>query len=225
MIIRSIIGIISKNRNIDSDTNLNISSYVTGSGASSVNLSLVSVSAGALLVVSTSTEVDSSALANATISSSPSLTWTKRSDAGASESGNAEIWTAVFTDGGNITVTTQWLNPYRVDSVCYVMENQEETLGGNAANSTGQSSPSVGITTTRSNSIIIGVSSDWNAIDGSSRVYRDSEVETRYFSNPGVSYTCYHYYKIAPSISTYTLGLSSPTGQSVGTALYEIRGN
>jgi hypothetical protein len=181
--------------------------------------SLSNVPAGALLVLSASA---GSSQSNDSIISSPSLTWTKRADASASVSGDAEIWTAVFTAGGNITVTSNWLNQPQ-SSTCYVIMNQESTLGGASATNNAQSAPSVGITTTRANSLIIAVTSDWNAKNGS-KAYRLTPVETNYSFYPGGA-TFYHYYQQATTATSYTMGLSTPTGQSGGTALYEIRGN
>ena len=196
-----------------------IANYNSATGTGSAVNSLTSVPAGALLVLACQTETHSS---NATVSSSPSLTWTKRADASATNSGDAEIWTAVFSAGGNITVTSDF-GDYAHSAVCYVITNQETTLGGASTTGTSQSAPSVNITTTRANSIIIGAVCDWNAVNGSSRSYRNSPTETFYHFASG-AFTTYNFYKTAASVSTYTQGLTAPTGQSSGTVLYEIRG-
>src|SRR5688500_5994288 len=158
---------------------------------------------------------------NATVGSSPSLTWTKRVDAHAANSGDSEIWTAVFTAGGNITVGSSF-GSGDVSSVCYVITGAESSLGGASNSATGQSAPSVGITTTRANSIIIGGISDWNAVNGGSRTYTGSPTETGYEFTSG-HFTSYNFYKSADTATSYTLGVSSPTGQSAGTVLFEIR--
>jgi hypothetical protein len=188
----------------------------TGSG-SSVN-SLTGVPAGALLVLACQDEGHST---NATVNSTPSLTWTKRADAQATNSGNSEIWTAVFTAGGNISITSDFSN-YNHSSVCYVITGQETTLSGASATGNSQSAPSVNITTTKANSIIIGAVADWNAVNGSSRTYLNSPTEIFYHYVSG-GFTTYNFYKSAATATTYTQGLSAPTGQSAGTALYEIR--
>lgn len=193
--------------------------YDAKEGLSATVHSLTSVPAGALLVLTTSAGTSQF---NANITSSPSLTWTKRVDATTAYSGDAEIYTAVFTAGGNITITSDWNNQPQA-SVSYVIVNQESSLGGATASGVSQSEPSVSITTTRANSIIIAVTSDWNAIS-SSKTYRNSPTETKYSYVSGGG-TFYHYYKEAPTATSYTMGLSAPTGQSSGTALIEIRGN
>jgi hypothetical protein len=204
-----------------SNTNVSILSYnALGQNGKSDHV-LTSIPPGALLVVATA--YGTSGL-NCTVSSSPSLTWTKRVDAtAASGSGDAEIYTAVFAAGGSITVTSNW-GVNRQSSICYVIINQETTLGGATATGVSQTAPSVSITTTRANSLIICNTSDWWARDGSSRTYRNSPTETQYyFADEGV--TSYQYYKQATTISSYTMGLTLPSNQSSGTALLEIRGN
>ncbi|MEP7375512.1 MAG: Ig-like domain-containing protein [Chitinophagaceae bacterium] len=179
---------------------------------------LAGVPAGALLVLTTTADV---VVSDCAVSSSPSLTWTKRSDAGATSSDNAEIWTAVYAGGGSITVTSNWGAESQA-SVCYVVLNAEATLGGAAATGVSQAAPSVTITTTKDNSIIFGCTADWKAINGATRTLRDAATERLYFKDG--NYTTYYYTKAATSIAAYTEGVSLPTGQQASTALLEIRG-
>lgn len=192
----------------------------TATGTTSTVNSLTSVPAGALLVLVTAAESDLTP--DCWVSSSPSLTWTKRVDAEEDDSGDGEIWTAVFTAGGNISVTSEWANANNQVGVVYVITGNEPVLGGASAFDNSQSAPSVGITTTRENSIIIGGISDWWAINGSSRTYRDAATESYYY-RVGGAFTSYIFYKQATTATTYTEGLTAPTGQSAGTVLYEIR--
>jgi hypothetical protein len=176
------------------------------------------VPAGALLILATTSDA---ATSNCSISSSPSLTWTKRADAGASNSDNSEIWTAVYAAGGSITVTSNW-GAVSQASVCYIVLNAEPTLGGTSGTAVSQSAPSVTITTTRANSIIFGCTADWNAVNGTTRTLRDAATERLYFKDS--YFTTYYYTKSAASIAAYTEGVSLPTGQQASTALLEIRG-
>jgi glucose/arabinose dehydrogenase len=198
---------------------LTIQSFDTKSGTSSTTHNLTGVPAGALLVLSTTADAIPG---NAAVSSSPALTWTKRSDAGATSSDNAEIWTATFTAGGAITVTSSWGGDNSQASVCYVVLNAEATPAGAFATAVSQASPSVSITTTRDNSIIFGCTADWKAVNGATRTLRDAATERFYFKDG--NYTTYHYTKAATTIGTYTEGVSAPTGQQASTALLEIRG-
>ena len=160
---------------------------------------------------------------DATVSSTPALNWTKRSDAGGIvSSGNAEIYTARYTAGGNISVTTNW-SKGSLSTVLYSVSNYDTLLSGAAANATGQSSPQVTLNTTKAGSLIFAVSSDRNAVNGSGAVYRDAATPTYYDYISG-SYTGYHYRKLTASTGQYTEGLSAPTGMAAGTALFEVGG-
>jgi hypothetical protein len=195
-----------------------IQNFTTKTGTAATTHSLTGVPAGALLVLATTADVSPS---DCIVSSSPSLSWTKRADAGAASSDNAEIWTAVYTAGGSITVTSNWGAESQA-SVCYVVLYAEATLAGASATAVLQSAPSVTITTTRDNSIIFGCTADWKAINGATRTLRDAATERLYFKDG--NYTTYHYTKAATSIAAYTEGVSIPTGQQSSTSLLEIRG-
>lgn len=195
-----------------------IVSYDAASGDEDAVHELTNVPSGALLVVACQTETHSG---DADVYSEPELTWTKRVDAEASSSGDAEIWTAVYTTGGAIRVTADFGNN-KHSSVCYVIRNQELTLGGATASDVLQSAPSVDITTTRANSIIIGGISDWNADDGTPRTYETAVTET-FYRHVSSGFTSYNFYKSTTTATTYTAGVTLPDNQAAGTTLYEIR--
>jgi hypothetical protein len=203
---------------------LTLQSSNTQSGSAATVHALTSVPAGALLVVTTAA---GSAQTNCTVTSSPSLTWSRRIEASAASSGDAEIFTAVFTAGGSISVTSNWGNQQQA-SVCHVVTGQESTLAGTTGSGTSQEFPSVAVTTTRANSILFCVTSDWNGNSGSTRTYRSSAVEKfYYFSSNNV--TAYHYTLAAATAQAYTMGLTAPSMQKTsvnggGTAVLEIRG-
>ncbi|HTD92826.1 MAG TPA: hypothetical protein VK644_03400, partial [Chitinophagaceae bacterium] len=185
------------------NTNVSILSYdaKAQAGASTHNLS--GVPAGAVLVLCTG---QGSSSLNATVTSSPSLTWTKRVDASAATgSGDAEIYTAIFAAGGTIAVTSSW-GANEQSSVCYTIINQEATIGGANNKAVSQATPSVSLTTTRANSLIICYTSDWNARD-STRTYRSATTETQYRNSSG-NFTSYGYYLQAITVSSYTVGLT-----------------
>ena len=198
---------------------LTIQSFSTKAGTAATVHSLTGVPAGALLVLTTTVDAVPS---DCSVSSSPALTWTKRVDAGAASSDNAEIWTAVYSAGGAITVTANWGDDNSQSSVCYVVLNAEPVLGGASGTAVLQSSPSVTVTTTRENSIIFGCTADWRAINGATRTLRDAATERYYFKDG--HFTTYHYTKATTVIGAYTEGVSFPTGQQASTSLLEIRG-
>ncbi|MDP4262208.1 MAG: hypothetical protein Q8941_06720 [Bacteroidota bacterium] len=190
------------------------------SGTGARTHSLTNVPIGALIVITTQSEDD---IGDASISSSPSLTWTKRADAQTFNSGNAEIWTATFAAGGSITITSNF-GSNNQSSVAWVITGQESSPGGATKTATFQITDSATITTTRANSILICVSSDWRAVDGSSRTYRDNATEVYYFFASAAT-TGYHYYKLAPTVASYKEGLTAPTSpqNGFGTAILEVR--
>ena len=127
------------------------------SGTGSRTHSLSNIPSGALIVMTVQSEDDAG---DCSISSSPTLTWTKRADAPlTTHSGNAEIWTAVFTAGGSITITSNFGSTSVQSSTAWIITGQESTLGGATATVSAQSAPSRSITSTRANSILICVSS------------------------------------------------------------------
>ena len=197
---------------------LTILSSNTQTGTAATVHPLTGVPAGALLVLTTTADA---VVSNCIVSSSPALTWTKRVDAGAVSSDNAEIWTAVYAAGGSITVTSNWGSENSQASVCHVVLNAEPTLSGAFGTAVLQPAPSVTVTTTRENSIIFGCTADWKAVNGATRTLRDAATERLYFRDG--NYTTYHYTKAATSIAAYTEGVSLPTGQQASTALLEIR--
>jgi hypothetical protein len=180
---------------------------------------LTGVPAGALLVITTGSE---SSMLDASISSSPSLTWEPRAEAEGVNSGDAEIYTAVFPTGGSINVTVNWGDNY-MSSVCYTVINQEADEDGNDANATGQAAPSVNISTTRDQSILFCVTADFSAQSGASRQYRTPlPTEALYNYDVGRG-TQYHYYRLAPNTGSYTVGLTDPNNMEGGTAVFEVR--
>ncbi|MEP7375510.1 MAG: Ig-like domain-containing protein [Chitinophagaceae bacterium] len=198
---------------------VSIQSFNPKTGTAPTVHSLTAVPAGALLVLSTTADA---VVSNCIVTSTPSLTWTKQVDAGATNSDNAEIWTAVYTAGGSITVTSNWGAGNSQASVCYIVLNAEPTLGGAFGTATLQASPSVTITTTRDNSIIFGCTADWKSINGATRTLRDGATEALYFKDG--NYATYHYTKAAATIAAYSEGVSLPAGQQASTSVLEIRG-
>lgn len=192
-----------------------------GAGNAMPAHSLTGVPAGALLVVMTGIDLAS---ANCTVSSSPSLTWTRQIDV---NDASAEIHTAVFSAGGSIDVTPDWADVTHAESVLQVVTGQESTLGGASGANDATEGPNFGegcqevLTTTRVDSIIFGVVSDRNDISGTI-TYIGSP--TQLYAQQAVGPCFYTFYKSAPTITSYTLGMSSPsTGARMGLAVYEVR--
>lgn len=181
---------------------------------------LTAVPAGALIVITTANQFSNQ---QCTVTSTPSLTFTRAVDNGVP---NAEIFTTTFVAGGNITITVNWGTNVQT-SVCYVL-TQQDTVNGAGATAPSQPVASVGVTTTRTNSIIFCVSTNWNVPDGgpggTSTLWRGSPVQSMYYRDPNAA-TFWHYYYNAQNIQPYTVGYISPNDvdAGTGTAVLEIR--
>lgn len=187
------------------------------------SMSLTGLPAGCLLVASFASADDKNLATDVTVGGT-SLTWTKRSEnATDGTCGMVEIWTATFTAGGNVTVTGAWAGGTTnySSAALYAITGAETTPGGNAANETDGTAPSMSLTTTRANSLIFAASSDWNAQPGSP-TYRITST-TKLDDYVSGQYHGYHYYASVTTATSYTVGISSPTGQASGSCCFEIR--
>lgn len=186
-------------------------------GSSTFNLSVAS---GDLIVISTAAETN---VRNAIISNTRGMVFTKRADASAYNSGDAEIYTAVAGFNGNVSITVNWGSWWQGSAV-YVIAGQEANLAGARIIKTNQSSSSVSLASTKAGSLLIGVISDWRSNDGAGRQYRDAVNESAYQFLDLKTGTFYHFTAGAASIKTYTEGLKTPTSTSgFSTIVYEIR--
>jgi hypothetical protein len=183
-------------------------SYVAdGPDAGDNVISMSSLPANSLLVVTMLNPDDNTANATGALSSSPSLTWTKRLDRQTAFQPNLEIWTAEFPAGGDITVTTSWgAGPVsQQTAVCYAFTNaQVGTISGADTNS---QAPSI-TSTIVAGAFTVGAIGNWNVVQGPA-TYRRAVTETKYSYSPGNS-TQYHFYREEPSAGTYEYGISAP---------------
>lgn len=182
--------------------------------------SLTGVAAGALLVVTTGNQNSNQ---QCTVTSSPSLTFTRVVD---NNVPNAEIFTATFVAGGAITVTVNWGSSVQ-SSVVYALINQD-TVQGNGTNATLQPVANLNVSTTRTNSIIFCVSTNWNAPDagagGTNTIWRGVPTLSLYYRDVTAA-TFWHYRYDAAAIQAYNVGYTSPTDGDSGTgsAVLEVR--
>lgn len=197
--------------------------HQSGNGNAMPAHSLTGVPAGAVLVVMTS--IAAGGFTGSSVSSSPALTWTKQ--VSMSTGTSTAIYTAVFSAGGSITVTTDWADPTPAQSECIWATGQESVLGGaalavDAGTGPGFGDPASGsITTTRANSIIFGVIGDRHDIAGTI-TYLDSA--TQIFAQQSADPYFYIFYVQAGAIAAHNMGISSPSGGAIdGLCLYEIR--
>jgi hypothetical protein len=79
------------------------------------------------------------------------------------------------------------------------------------------------VTTTQVNSVISGGIADYNAVAPGTPNYAGGIQTIAPIYGSGI-YTQYTWHHLAPTVGTYTVGMSAPTGQSASIALFEIRG-
>jgi len=190
----------------------------------SKDLLMPGVPAGALLVVSAAS--DEGHTDAYTVTSSPSLTWTKRQEQLLSTSGSALIATAYAASAGDYTITVSRVTGTRNRYVTYVITgHDEQTFGGASAKggSASASAPSVNLTTTRDNSLVIGVVGDDAEVDGSGRVYRNAPVAEDLYGSSGTDGYWWHRVR-ATSGSAVAEGLTAPSNMRWGECVIEIRG-
>jgi hypothetical protein len=197
---------------------LQIVKIYPGKGTSRNIYNVTNVPAGALLVLTSACETDTN---NSTIASSPALTWTKL-DAHSPLSGDAEIWTATYPAGGDIAITNSWATNKLMSTVVYVIQGQETTPNGNSVVAVNLLTPQATITTTKTNSIIIGVKSDWNGVSGT-QTYVGTPINQTQSDLTASKYQALHWYKTTTNTITTPQGVSAPTGQSASIILYEVR--
>lgn len=161
------------------------------------------------------------------------LSWTQQQLVNVTDYTKVYIWTAVATSTTSITVTflrgggDRWFGGN-------VLTFRGSSGVGASSQATGSGTASVGLTTTEDNSAIVVVSGDWNAADGTSRVWltvnsitpsSGAGTEPTYFRD-GSRYSTYAgRYTDAGSAGSKTIGVSAPGGQKFSIAAIEIKGN
>jgi hypothetical protein len=138
------------------------------------------------------------------------------------------VWTALSSSSQTFDVsitrsgddTLLWgLSVLRFSSV--------SAVGASSKTNVSSGAPSLGLTTTGANSVVVTANADWNATDGTSRTWRTVNVsasETTYFRD-AAAYTVYvAYYTDSGSAGAKTTGLSAPSGQKYAIVSVEIQG-
>lgn len=194
-------------------TILSGSDYTTSAGALSIRIP--SVPSNSVLVLSWADEAAGSTIPSLT--STPSLTWTKRADGA---EGNAEIYTAVYSAGGGITASIGAAAVGDQSAVLYAVPSGSGL--GNVNSATAQTEPSISLSVT-SASYVFGVTSDWSAKDGTGATFSQPVTVALSVGDVGVSYWAYHYYWRATATGGDAISITSPTSQDAGTAVVEIK--
>lgn len=193
----------------------------------------LSITASCVIVVAAATgdqSVPWASIAN----SGAALTWTQAQVLNVASNTWMSLWTAIGDSTRSMTVTltasgsggsrfcgfdtTVWTGSDGVGA-----SNKAQTTGG----------PSVAVTTLAANSAMYYLSSDWNAVDGTTRTHRTvnsitptagNGLELVYFRDSS-QYTNYGaYINDCGATGAKTVGVSAPVGQKFGIVAVEIKG-
>jgi len=207
---------------------LSIGKVYTGysSGSRTTTISSTGITNASLLVVMLAWDSGGPGTETVSITSTPSLTWKAAyANGNVVQAGNSAIFYATGTTGNTITITGTTTASIQASMSVIEFKNYDTTTTGATANAGAfkVDTPSVNITTTKANSIVVGVISDWTPATGTV-TYRRSVTEIARDTRNLVNYIGYHFYDTTiTTATTYTEGLSSPTGQQSTCLLFEIR--
>ncbi len=167
-----------------------------------------------------------------------SLVWTPQQTVNINSFTYLAVWTATVDSNKSMTVNFTCSNDcvshnYRFGGDVLTFRNSGGVGGSNSTNSLNTGSGStLNLTTTQNNSVIVTVVGDWDATDGSSRVWRTvnsitptsgNGLETTY-NFISLGYTVYGaYYSNAGTAGSKTVGLSAPVNQKYSIAAVEIK--
>jgi hypothetical protein len=180
---------------------------------------LVSLPANSFLVVCWA---DTGANLNSpTIGSNPALTWVTNAIAKGVNSGNCSIMSAVFAAGGDIYITNK-IGANVGENMVYVFTGTETVPAGVTRTNAAVKPATSTITTTRNNSVVVGVISDFTPTTGAA-TWNDSPTIQLDDLHGGVARFFFFTETVAVAGAT-TIGLTAPTGSAQeGICLLEVR--
>lgn len=190
------------------------------------NSGAISVTAGDLLVIVGSSEDASRTLGTPT---GGGLTYTLRQSILVANYCAVYIWTAVATSTTSVTVSITVGGSSGIKAWGFnVLRFRNASVGASAKTNVASGAPSLGLTTTRENSAVVFINSDWAAQDGASRTYRTTGVgtftEQTYYRDPDRYATYNGYYANVGVAAAKTVGLTAPGSQKYAIAALEVQG-
>lgn len=200
-------------------------SATTWTGTTSPKTANVSVQTGDLIIVIAGTSNPARTVATP---AGGGLTWSLVTSATGGAGVNSYAWQATATSTTTVTVSaTSSGTGSNWGFLVFVWRNHTG-VGASAAEIFDGRAPSLAITTTGANSAIAWGNFDWNAVDGSSRVYRQvnsaSPTEAAY-AYAAASYTVYvASHADAGAAGAKTVGLTAPAAQDQSMVAVEVKG-
>ena len=187
--------------------------------------------AGSVLVALVSYDTGSGGANGQTVSSSPGLTWTLKgrksldptSIGGPGTDGGVEIWTATVATSQSYTVTnTQARSHDGAFKVLVVTGTETSPSGATAAASSSSGLPTVSLTTTGANSLVVAVSSDWNQ-RGAATVGTGQAMIAEHDSAGLVTTHMWRHGTTTTAGTAVTSNLTSPSFQRYNVLAMELR--
>jgi O-glycosyl hydrolase len=188
-------------------------------GASKTTASF-NVLAGDILVAYAGNEGNSTTLGI----SGGSLTWTQRQAVDVNGYAETRVWTATVDTNKSMAVTFTNTNGFFGGDV---LTFRGSSGVGASAKANASGAPTLNITTTQTNSAVVMINTDWKAVDGAARTYRNnagSFNEQTYYRN-STFYAVYGgFYPNVAAAGANTVGLSAPASQKYSIIAVEIKG-
>lgn len=182
-------------------------------------------------LVAVAATADSGTLLN-TPTGGTSLTWTLQRSSTVSANCAVYLWTATATTAETFTFSLAHSSGTDAYGANVLRFSGSGGFGASSVNnSTG--GPSLDVTTTQDNSLVVGVFGDWNAADGTTRTWRTINSVTPTSGNGGEK----TYFRLTSTYTVYaaiwsnvgtaglkTTGLSAPTGMKWAGIALEVKG-
>lgn len=170
----------------------------------------------------------SASVPSTVITSTGGLTWTERRENTTANTGDVDVSTSYITGSQDIDVTATG-NQGDARTLIYAVTGSDEASYGGATNLATSTSgaPSVSLTTTRENSLVIVGVADFNEVSPRNRVWRKPASLADWREDfvgdfgEGVTYFSHGHQPVA---GAQTWGLTAPTGQAYGAVAVEVRG-
>jgi hypothetical protein len=190
------------------------------------NSGAISVTAGDLLVIVGGSEDASRTLGTPT---GGGLTYTLRQSVLVANYCAVYVWTAVCTATTSVTVSITVGGSSGIKAWGFnVLRFRNASVGASSKTNIASGAPSLGLTTTRENSAVVFINSDWAAQDGASRTYRTTGVgtftEQTYYRDPDRYATYNGYYANVGVAAAKTVGLTAPGSQKYAIIAIEVQG-
>lgn len=157
--------------------------------------------------------------------SSSRITWTKYKENVTATTCSAVLWYGVATSAGTTTITVAGPSGanWHSATVWQITGGQLAATPAFILSTAGGSAPSVNITTTGANSLVIASHGDFNARSPAGVTYRSSGAQDGIHDKSPTFYTAYYYHQAVATAGAVAVGQTAPTGQAPSMVAIEIQ--